>query len=145
MISCIYTVKMIRSAVILRTASRNFRVNKIPLRRTFIREQSTLSLEVTEDGYAGKSQPKLNVSNTPIEKYKDLINDKILKPDNHQFRIISKLNDLHTELTTYQPSAIIELDERINAKTEDLPWVSILHIPLYKAQVASLIQVEESC
>lgn len=138
-------MKMIRSAVILRTASRNFRVNKIPLRRTFIREQSTLSLEETEDGYAGKSQPKLNVSNTPIEKYKDLINDKILKPDNHQFRIISKLNDLHTELTTYQPSAIIELDERINAKTEDLPWVSILHIPLYKAQVASLIQVEESC
>lgn len=138
-------MKMIRSAVILRTASRNFRVNKIPLRRTFIREQSTLSLEVTEDGYAGKSQPKLNVSNTPIEKYKDLINDKILKPDNHQLRIISKLNDLHTELTTYQPSAIIELDERINAKTEDLPWVSILHIPLYKAQVASLIQVEESC
>lgn len=136
---------MIRLAVILRIASRNLRVNKIPLRRTFIREQSTLSLEETEDGYAGRSQPKLNVSNTPIEKYKDLINDKILKPDNHQLRIISKLNDLHTELTTYQPSAIIELDERINAKTEDLPWVSILHIPLYKAQVASLIQVEESC
>lgn len=119
---------MIRTAVILRTAGRNFRVNRIHLRRTSIRKQSTLSSEETEDGYAGRSQPKLNVSNTPIEKYKDLINDKVLKPDNHQFRIISKLNDLHTELTTYQPLAIIELDERINTKTEDLPWVSILRM-----------------
>ncbi|TIB38066.1 hypothetical protein E3P86_01865 [Wallemia ichthyophaga] len=90
---------------------------------------TTLSAEETEDGYAGEEGSRggntphtASSTNTPIEKYKDLVKTGVLNADSHQSRVIARLNDLHCELTTYNPSALFALDSRISASTAPLPW-----------------------
>ena len=61
---------------------------------------------------------------SPLERYKSLINQNILNKDDHQFRIILLLNDLYNNLKDYNPSKLSELDDKINVKV-DLNWVCI--------------------
>lgn len=121
-----------RSGLVLRFIARSLYTNRSalsytrPITRSLLRAQSTLSAEQTDDGYAGKDQETNDVAdadNSPIEKYKHLIKTGTLNPDSHQLRIISKLDDLHDELSTYNPSALPALDKRISASNMELPWV----------------------
>ncbi|TIA91405.1 hypothetical protein E3P99_01064 [Wallemia hederae] len=95
-----------------------------PITRSCVREQSTLSAEQTDDGYAGKDEEKMvpDTAHSPIEKYKQLIQTGVLNPDGHQLRIINKLNELNEELVTYEPRSLVELDKRISVSSEQLPW-----------------------
>jgi hypothetical protein len=43
---------------------------------------------------------------SPIQQYRKLITDKTLRGDDHQTRIIHKLQDLHDQLKTYNPPII---------------------------------------
>ena len=61
---------------------------------------------------------------SPLERYKSLINQNILNKDDHQFRIILLLNDLYNNLKDYNPSKLSELDDKINVNV-DLNWVCI--------------------
>lgn len=45
---------------------------------------------------------------TPLRQYHELINNGTLQGDDHQTRIIQKLQDLHDNLVNYQPPPIPE-------------------------------------
>lgn len=45
-------------------------------------------------------------SSTPLEQYFKLVDSGTLKPDDHQTRIVQKLQRLHDEVLTYDPPAI---------------------------------------
>ena len=43
---------------------------------------------------------------TPLEQYKKLVDSGVLRADEHQTRIIQKLQRLHDDLATYEPPQI---------------------------------------
>ena len=45
---------------------------------------------------------------TPLHQYQKLIDSGVLQGDDHQTRIIQKLQDLHDQLVTYEPPQIPE-------------------------------------
>ncbi|CAL1700466.1 unnamed protein product [Somion occarium] len=54
----------------------------------------------------GNPRVPLAPSSTPLEQYFKLVESGTLKPDDHQTRIVQKLQRLHDELVTYKPPAI---------------------------------------
>lgn len=48
------------------------------------------------------------VISTPLTQYQKLIDSGALQGDDHQTRIIQKLQDLHDQLVSYEPPQILE-------------------------------------
>ncbi|KAK6341794.1 hypothetical protein TWF730_001286 [Orbilia blumenaviensis] len=67
-----------------------------------------LSQEVQEDYYPEQQQqPKPSQSPGPIDKYKELVGEGKLRDDDHQRKIVVKLQDLHDQLAKYNPPVIV--------------------------------------
>ena len=72
---------------------------------------------------------------TPLQQYRSMIDKGILRGDDHQTRIIQKLQDLHDKLVDYQPPEITDASESNNL----VSWYSSFHrIAKSKAQFPCL-------
>ncbi|KAH9943230.1 AFG1-like ATPase [Epithele typhae] len=96
-----------------------------------IRHNTTLALEKGRDiggvDVLGLKAPTSSTSDsdvtTPLKRYFELVDSGVLRPDDHQTRIIEKLQRLHDDLVHYSPPAIAppshSLLSRLFAKQED--------------------------
>ncbi|KAK6521963.1 hypothetical protein TWF281_002536 [Arthrobotrys megalospora] len=64
-----------------------------------------VSQEVEEDYYP--EQPETPQNPGPIDKYKELVSEGILRDDDHQRKIVVQLQDLHDQLAKYEPPVVV--------------------------------------
>lgn len=64
-----------------------------------------VSQEVEEDYYP--EQPESSQNPGPIDKYKELVGEGKLRDDDHQRKIVVKLQDLHDQLAKYDPPVVV--------------------------------------
>ena len=69
-------------------------------------------------------------STTPLEQYHRLLDSGALRGDDHQIRIIRKLQDLHDRLLHYSPPPIYTPAPFTSIVSQaNIPWISP-HVPL---------------
>ncbi|KAF3188589.1 hypothetical protein TWF788_000338 [Orbilia oligospora] len=64
-----------------------------------------VSQEIEEDYYPEQPEPSQNPG--PIDKYKELVSEGKLRDDDHQRKIVVKLQDLHDQLVNYNPPVVV--------------------------------------
>ncbi|KAF3152104.1 hypothetical protein TWF225_006341 [Orbilia oligospora] len=64
-----------------------------------------VSQEIEDDYYPEQPEPSQNPG--PIDKYKELVSEGKLRDDDHQRKIVVKLQDLHDQLVNYDPPVVV--------------------------------------
>lgn len=68
---------------------------------------------------------------SPLEYYHGLINTGVLRGDDHQTRIIQKLQDLHDKLTTYTPPSVPDPSASTSLVCPTSPLYKLHHNPYH--------------
>ncbi|KAK6496497.1 hypothetical protein TWF481_002513 [Arthrobotrys musiformis] len=66
-----------------------------------------VSQEVEEDYYPEQPESEPSQDPGPIDKYKELVSEGKLRDDDHQRKIVVKLQDLHDQLGKYEPPVVV--------------------------------------